>query len=523
MTNVALSLMLLLRDPARQVALLAAVVSLFVTVALPQSPSPLWIVALIAPAFLIGITLAVPAFSAFELAMPVTRANLLWSHILASLTTVWLPVLIGLSAMLAIGRPLANARRPEEFAVFFTACVCLATSARLSPRRAVERTLWLSALLCCLLALRSLPWQAALVITGVAASPLLGKLCWTYWSEWEERRSGSIRPAVGRPIWPLLRMICSLQALAVAPLAYLVGRNPSWTMLPFAAMFLMTLGRSQRYLMALPVSRRGLLLGKLLPVLIPLLAGIPYGYRVGHLNWNMPSIPSSDTSDWRHYSGNPPGVEVPWDYFRRLDGPSPPEIVAPWGETAQARSQKFTQMVGPPLAAYNPYAVWHKNSDGFFEWQFGRATRAIYGKSLRPDELPAAIRAGLKPVTEQPRMEILNMAFAAASLLVIGLLSAMSRCYYSRHLPEFMRSMLKPLGLPLIGMFAVAFFVPSFSANFDPVAARVQPLLFRLSALLPANLIWMTLLLLAALATLYWALETVFNQVEFPDKPKETL
>jgi len=33
----------------------------------------------------------------------------------------------------------------------------------------------------------------------------------------------------------------------------------------------------------------------------------------------------------------------------------------------------------------------------------------------------------------------------------------------------------------------------------------------------------MTLVLLAALATLYWALETVFNQVEFPDKPKETL
>jgi len=323
MTAVALSLMLLLRDPGRQVALLVAVVSLFVSVALPQSPSPLWIVALIAPAFLIGITLAVPAFSAFELAMPVTRAHLLWSHILASLTMVWLPVLIGLAAMLAMGRPLANARQPEEFALFFTVCVCLATSARVSPRPAVERTLWLSALLCGLLALRSLPWQAALGITGVAALPLVGKLWWTYASEWNERRSASLRPAVGRPIWPLLRMLCSLQALVVAPLAFVSGRNLSWTWLPFAAMFLMTLGASQRYFIALPLSRRYLLLGKLLPVLTLLLAGIAYGYRAGHLNWNFSSIPSSGTPDWRHYSGNPPGVEVPWDYFRRLDGPPP--------------------------------------------------------------------------------------------------------------------------------------------------------------------------------------------------------
>jgi hypothetical protein len=326
---------------------------------------------------------------------------------------------------------------------------------------------------------------------------------------------------MGRPIWPLIKLICSWQALAVAPLAFLVGRNLSWTVLPFTGLFLKTASARQRYLLGLPISRRFLLLAGLLPVLALLLAGIAYGYSAGHLNWT-PATPRSGSSDWHSYIGNPPGIDVPWDYYWLSPSSPPPEIVAPWGETARPLRELLPATLLSSQFAYNPYWVAPENSDRFFEWQFGRATRAIHGQSLRPEELPAALRAGLKPVTQQPRMEILTMAFGAASLLVIGLLSAMGQWHYLHRVPSFLRDLLKPLGLPLLGMFAATFFLSTMSSGFDPVDRFVQPLLLHLSALLPANLALMTLLLLAALAPIYWALDTVFNQVEFPDKPKET-
>jgi hypothetical protein len=510
------------RDRVRSLAPMLALFSVLLFLISPPSRAPFWTGLFILPVFLIGTALAVPAFSAFELAMPVTRTELLWSRILASLGLVWLSVLTGVATMLLLlEEPLADARQPVEFAVFFTASACLATSARVSPRPTAERILWLSALLCGFLALRSVPWQAALGIAGVAALPILAKLWWTYVPEWDRRTTASVVP-IESSVWLLLKLLCSWQTFAVAPLAFLVGRNLSWTCLPFAAMFLTTVSARQRYLLGLPVSRRYLLLARLLPALALLLAGVAYGYRAGHLNWTPPSTPLAGSSDWRSYSGNPPGIDVPWDYYRRLQSSPPPEIVAPWGETAQPQSQPFFQMFGPPLHAFNPYSVKPKNSGRFFEWQFGRATQAIYGKALRPEELPAALRAGLKPLTEQARMEILTMAFGAASLLALALLSAMSQWHYLRHIPNSLRTLLKPLGLPFVGMFALTFFISAVSASFDPVAARVQPLLLHLSAILPANLAWMTLVLLAALGPFYWALETVFNKVEFPDKPKET-
>jgi hypothetical protein len=184
---------------------------------------------------------------------------------------------------------------------------------------------------------------------------------------------------------------------------------------------------------------------------------------------------------------------------------------------------KSLQLFGISPLFYNPYSVSPQNTDRFFDWQFGRATLAIYGKSLRPEELPEALRSGLKPIPEQPRMEILAMAFGAASLLVIALLSAISQGHYLHRVPNFLRALLRPLGLPFLAIFAVSFFIPSKSSSFDPVDRRVQPLLLHLSAILPSNLALMTLTLLAALAPLYWALEAGFNQAEFPDKSKEAL
>jgi len=199
MTQAGVALLLIRRDPARNLALTLAVFSVLLFLVSPPSRAPFWIGLLILPVFLISTALAVPAFSAFELAMPVTRPQLLWSRILASLGLVWLSMLTGVATMLLLNmrlgeQPLTDARQPVEFAVFFTASACLATSARVSPRPKAERLLWLLAVACGLLALRSLPWRAALVLTGVAALPILARLWWTYVPEWDRRCDASVRP-----------------------------------------------------------------------------------------------------------------------------------------------------------------------------------------------------------------------------------------------------------------------------------------------------------------------------------------
>jgi hypothetical protein len=523
MTPAAQTLRFAWRDPARHLAPMLPLFSVLLFLISPPSRAPYWIGLLILPIFFISTALTVPTFSEFELALPVTRTQLLWSRIVASLGMLWLAVLTGIATMLLVKQPFPDLREPVAFAAFFTACACLATSARVSPRRLIERVSWLLASLCGLLALLSLPWQGALAIACVAAVPVLARLWWTFVPEWHRRTSISLPAPIAASIWPLIKLLFSWQTLAVAPLAFLVGRNLSWTCLPFAGLFLMTVSARQRCLLALPVSRRSFLLARLLPVLALLLAGIAFGYRAGHLTWTSPAAyATSGSSDWRSYTGNPPGLDVPLDYYQRSVNAPPPEIVAPWGETAQPHGQWLGATLLSSQFAYNPYFVAPRNSDRFFEWQFGRATRAIYGQALRPDELAAAIRAGLKPLTEQPRMEILSMAFGAAAVLTLALLFAMSQWHYLRHIPSFLRGMLKPLRLPLLSLFALTFFISAMSSSYDPVAARVQPLLFHLSAILPTNLACMTLALLAPLATLYWALEKVFNHVEFPDRPKET-
>src|SRR5580704_14308289 len=109
MKSAAVTLVLARRNPVRYLGLGLAVIGVGI---LPGAPPeyPFWIGLLIAPVFLISVALSLPDFSSFELALPVTQSQLLWSRILASLTMVWLPLLTGVPAMLVMGKPLAGLR-----------------------------------------------------------------------------------------------------------------------------------------------------------------------------------------------------------------------------------------------------------------------------------------------------------------------------------------------------------------------------------------------------------------------------
>ncbi len=316
-------------------------------------------------------------------------------------------------------------------------------------------------------------------------------------------------------LWPPFRLIWSWQTLLFVPIAVWYGLDLSWGFLMFASLFPTTYTLSKTCVLGLPVPRRHILWALLVPMIVPFLIGVAFSNRLHDpesiANFTQPS----EHAAWRDFDGNPPGLTVPLYYYRRSPTIGPPQIVAPWGETTQLQGFKTGATLGPTEFIYDPYWVAPWNSDRFFEWQFARATREIYGKPLRPAELRAAIRAGLRPVTKQPRMLIVRMAFGAASLLLMALLYALCDSHRLHTLPRRVR-MLAPLVLPLSLFLAAQLTIPYWLSNWP------QRGLVYLSAVLPSNTAMMILSLLVALAPLYWAVEIVFNQVDFPDYSKET-
>ncbi len=158
---------------------------------------------------------------------------------------------------------------------------------------------------------------------------------------------------------------------------------------------------------------------------------------------------------------------------------------------------------------YNPYWAGPENSARFIDWQFSRETAAVYGIPLSREQFLAAIRGGLRPVTEQPRMQLLTVAVGILFFLAATLLLVANRGRRVRGVAW------QPVALVVT---ALALFVPH-----DPVgnaAARRLPGLVDapIISLLPHNNFLMTAVLLAAIAPLYIAVEFFFYWVEFPDK-----
>ncbi|MEI9970993.1 MAG: ATP-binding cassette domain-containing protein [Ignavibacteriota bacterium] len=398
-------------------------------------------VLLVAPAFLIGAALTVPTFSPFERALPLTISQLLWSRILASLALIWLPLLMGAGAMLAAEQSLAPLAKPIQSSANFTACACLATSARLAPKRAMERLLALLALGFAILALLAPPRGVARC--DCRRSRLAGP----------RKTLVDLRPRAGSAGHAPFRGPCHLASaqdgLALAdsdysPTCRVVRIGSRLEFSPVCRPFPGHLHIPHPYLLGLPVSRRHVLWAILAPVIVSFLVGTAFSPSFQGADEIANFTRPTPKSPWREFYGNPPGLMIPTRYYRTSATFTPPAILAPWGETSQPAGdgRRF---------GYDPYWVGPENSDRFFEWQFARATRAIYGRAFTPPELRDAIRAGLRPVIEQPRAVVVRMALGTALLLALGLLAALKNWYRLRAVPTALRALL-PFWLPVTAL-----------------------------------------------------------------------
>jgi hypothetical protein len=442
------------------------------------------------PVFLGVAAFLMPA-TPYQAALPIRYSQIVLARILGVLAIVWLPLAAGLAGTLLWSRPWTNAGRVGEFAGLFTVTLLTAWAAYATRSRRRKSMAAILAAACGAAALWLLPWAGL----GAAAA-MVPIAIWILLPRREFTRRRALHPAW---IWPLLRAAWSWRLSIQVPFAVLVGSSLGWVWVPLLTPSLRANGLHGPWVPQLPLSRRALLGALLIPVLAPFLAAV--GHR-------------TDRSDWRIQTAGVP-ERPPHEYCLTAWGFEDQEIRSPWGETALSPTEHVGGVIFAPQYIYNPYAAGAENSPRFVAWQFARETRDIYGTALTAATFPAAMRAGMKPLTQQPRMRILTVAFGAALLLAVTLLNMLRQWHGSPHV--FRQAV--PFRLVVFAILGSMTGSPAWW-----LGAVVQRWLLRLSALLPDDNFLMTAMVLAALAALYGALETVFNQVEIPDrKAQETL
>jgi hypothetical protein len=247
--------------------------------------------------------------------------------------------------------------------------------------------------------------------------------------------------------------------------------------------------RRVEWLALLPISRRRLLFMMVLPGIAILLVAPFVIARFG----DAPPTPVVSTT-----SGTP-DVQVPATYWHWATDEDGAVIRSPWGEETHPKTYL---RLGLPF--YNPYSVAPKNSTRFREWQFARATEAVYGRRLPLAQAAELLKPDWVPATRQFRTKCIAALGGLLMFLLMLLLTFWFKAGGGGCLTTFIWFL---LFLPFLG----DFLTDSSLRKSGPLS---DILTLRFAAILPqswAALIPLSLLMLAAL---YLALEQQFKRVE---------
>jgi hypothetical protein len=189
-------------------------------------------------------------------------------------------------------------------------------------------------------------------------------------------------------------------------------------------------------------------------------------------------------------------VLPPLDFWVLARNGNAPLIQAPWGETFQ-----------PPVFRkggfdiYNPFAVGCGNSERFLDWQFNRASVAVYGRPFpRENGLIGHV------VITSLRTQLVTVA---------GLLGIIFLCMSGALLNDWhrFRRLAGPVRVTIISLLSATGFAAMMLDATDQLNFA-QWLSWALPQSLPAAVAAAAL----GLALLYWLLDTLFRQIELVDK-----
>jgi hypothetical protein len=225
-------------------------------------------------------------------------------------------------------------------------------------------------------------------------------------------------------------------------------------------------------------------------------------------------------------------VQVPSGYWRWTRGAAP-LIEAPWGESHQpVRAAQIERRIGPgesvaihedseieasgwrDFTLYNPYSAGLENSPRFVEWQFLRATQAVYGQPVPISQIADLPR--MKTILRQPRAQIIIAAIVLLFYLVQ--MCAFNLFWWRRlqHIHAVFRVFLSAAPILIVYLSVLLPFPNSKGGNFP-----MEALVVYLVRTLPDSLWMLALMAAASIAGLYWFAEKLWREQEF--RPTEGL
>jgi hypothetical protein len=471
----------------------------------------------------------------FQATLPITIRQVYLSRALSMLGLLWLPVAVSAGVALA----LPNAAAPIANLVAFTSVLTLAMSGAQSAgaRGAV-------------LPISSISIAVFAWIMGASMAPIAG------WGSEENRMvvihflilfCGLASIAIFRRTWQTLPgsfQIAPVQASPVTASSGVTSKSPMrnipwlpvfrsafrWNGAEFLYLFVVMLMGSLRpyilfffaaawpsarprvrWLFALPVPRRALLA----VILTPMLFNIAAGYLVSvHLpTFASPYLrgisvrASQGLPQWPHYRQDPAcktlNVLPSLEFWVPVKGGIAPLLQAPWGETF--RPPVFHES---GFDIFNPYAVGCGNSEGFLDWQFQRATVAIYGHPIPRKKDEGWYVVDSHVVVTSLRTQIVTVA-AMTALGMIAMIGGMMNDWHR------FRRLGRPVRVVILSVLAVAGFALVLLDAGDKLVLTQW-----ISWALPSNLGGAVAVAVPVLAILYWVLDSVFLRVELVDRPE---
>jgi hypothetical protein len=499
------------RDPAWRNALIFTAVSAVACPALPRGFIGMFV-------FVVGMfwfrSQPQQRATLFHAALPIRACDLFLARILALFAGVWLPLASGAALLLFVGKRVEDAATLVEIGAGFSVLVLVAQSSRVrqiagSPRASTisVAVVWIAGYTI---------WQGQLVPRAVLLTVCALLCAVLFWNIWRQLPpSFEVLPAKPVPqvssqgkttarafvYWPILRSLFQWRTFGFLPMIAMLTLNGQWLSASvFCVCPVLASMPLMPWVLGLPIRRSTLLAVILLPWVMAPLLGLLLGNGFGfgdkspiRLEWSA----SNRISD----------VRPPLEFWRTGKAPV---IESPWGETWRPET---VRVLG--LAVYNPYSFGPGSSPRFFEWQFRRATEAVYGEAIDYAYFKSH-RPGVRPLMRQARLAILNLAACACWVMLLVNLLFTSFHWRVRRLWQHGQVMLLWLLVAQVMILLLIDVAPENHSAGSISVSLLNMLLLRASALLPAGLPLVALAAALPVALLCWTAAQLFHGVEIP-------
>jgi hypothetical protein len=455
----------------------------------------------------------------FQATLPVTVRQVFLSRILSMTPMMMMPVVTGVAILTALKDPIP-ANSPLEL---WTPLVCTLLGIQCFSIRQNIRQWLIIVLLPAWIFICAVAGMGGLLNVGSGTAVAARVVCWAIiaavvWRTWQvlplSFQDASMEVAAALPV---RRAMAARKSGAPSWKSWLhiALMTSSWTYIPAFFMALMIgtsnpflfiwlglqwkpIGRPSRWLSALPVSPRILISAAALPTLLAICGGDALNI---HDKWfRADNVRGVSVRHSQEPECKTPNVLPTLEYWIPIRSGKAPLIDAPWGETFQP---PVNRVMGFDI--YDPYAVGCDNSRRFLEWQFNRATVAIYGRSIPLDKK-------VDPGVKQTAISALRtQVVAIASLMAFSLLSLLIAMTFDWHRMRRLPEVAQVGAKCLVGAAAAALFLWVDVGDIN--------LIQWISWTLPANTAAAIAVEFSALAVLVLGVDRLFRKLEFTDKP----